>query len=82
MSQDDELTTVLNLITEALGEHNQILVNHQKHLVRLSTEVAVISNTVKDLKAAGSLDSNNAEFFASMNTRLAAISSAIKQAKS
>jgi uncharacterized coiled-coil protein SlyX len=77
----DYATTILSKITDALEEHSKILVNHQKHLEQLSTEVAVISNRVKDLEAAGSLDSNDAEFLVAMSERLKAIST-ILDAKS
>ncbi len=76
MNQDDAATTVLSQIADALEEHSKILVNHQKHLERLSTEVAV-SNRVKDLEAAGSLDSNDAEFLAAVSERLKAISTTL-----
>jgi len=76
MNQDDA-TTILSLITDTLEEHSKILVNHQKHLERLSTEVAVISNRVKDLEAAGSLDSNDAEFLAAVSERLKDISTTL-----
>ena len=77
MNQDDAATTVLSQIADALEEHSKILVNHQKHLERLSTEVAVISNRVKDLEAAGSLDSNDAEFLAAVSERLKDISTTL-----
>lgn len=77
MNQDDAATTILNQIADALEKHNKILANHQKHLERLSTEVAVISNRVKDLEAAGSLDSNDAKFLAAVSGRLKAISTTL-----
>jgi len=77
MNQDDAATTVLSQITDVLEEHNKILVNYQRHLERLSTEVAVISHRVKDLEAAGSLDSNDAEFVAFVSERLKAISTTL-----
>ena len=51
--------------------------NHQKHLERLSTEVAVISNKVKDLEVAGSLDSNDTDFLRDVSGRLKAISTTL-----
>jgi hypothetical protein len=76
--QDDAATTVLTQITDALEVHSKSLVNHQRHLERLSTEVAVISNRVKDLEAAaGSLDSNDAKFLAGVSKRLKTISTTL-----
>jgi hypothetical protein len=78
MNQDDA-TTILSQITDALEKHSKILVNHQKHLERLSTEVAVISNRVKDLAAAGSIDSNDAEFLVAVSKRLKGISTTLEK---
>ncbi len=77
MNQDAAATTVFSQIADALEAHCKILENHQKHLERLSTEVAAISNSVKDLKAADSLDSNDAKFLVAMSERLKAISTTL-----
>jgi uncharacterized coiled-coil protein SlyX len=79
MNQDCTTTTIFSKITDALEEHSKILVNHQKHLERLSTEVAVISNRVKDLAAAGSIDSNDAEFLVAVSERLKGISTTLEK---
>jgi uncharacterized coiled-coil protein SlyX len=77
MNQYCVTTTILSEITDALEEHSKILVNHQKDLERLSSDVAVIRNRVKDLEAAGSLDSNDAEFLVAVSERLKAISTTL-----
>jgi uncharacterized coiled-coil protein SlyX len=83
-NNEDVATTILSQITDALEEHNKILLahrtyieRHQKHLERLSGEVAEITNKVKDLEAAESLDSSDAKFIAGVSARLKAISNAI-----
>jgi hypothetical protein len=77
MTQEDAATTILSLITDVLQEHSEILVNHQKHLVRLSSEVAAIKNSMKYLKAANSLNSSDPEFLTAVSGRLKAISSTL-----
>jgi uncharacterized coiled-coil protein SlyX len=76
-NDEDVATTILSQITNALEEHNKILAAHRKHLERLSGEVAGIKNKVKDLEAAGSLDSSDAKFIEGVSARLKAISNAI-----
>lgn len=82
-NDEDVATTVLSQIADALEEHNKIfaahrtyLERHQKHLERLSGEVAEIKNKVKDLEAAGSVSSSD-ELLASVSVRLKAISNAV-----
>jgi len=77
MTQDNAATTVLSLITNAIEEHNKTLVNHQRHLERLSREVAIISNRLKDFEIAGSSNSNDAKFLADVSERLKAISTTL-----
>jgi len=78
MNDDDVTTTVLTQIADTLEEHNKILAAHQKHLERLSGEVAGLNNKVKEVEAANSLDSSDAKFLASVSARLKAISSTLK----
>ena len=75
--QDDAATTVLTQITDALEVHSKSLVNHQRHLERLSREVAIISNRLKDFEIAGSSNSNDAKFLADVSERLKAISTTL-----
>jgi uncharacterized coiled-coil protein SlyX len=75
---DDEATTILTQIADTLEEHNKILATHQKHLERLSGEVAGLNNKLKEVEAANCLDSNDKKFLASVSARLKAISATIK----
>ena len=77
MNDDDVTTTILTQIADALEEHNKILEAHQKHLERLSGEVAGLNNKVKEVEAANSLDSSDAKFLISLSDRLKAISNAL-----
>jgi len=78
MNDDEDVTTtVLAQIADALELHNKILADHQKHLQRLSGEVAGIKKKVEDLEVAGSLDSSDAKFIAGVSARLKAISSTL-----
>jgi len=74
---DDVTTTVLTQIADTLEEHNKILAAHQKHLERLSGEVAGLNHKVKEVEAANTLDSSDAKFLASVSARLKAISSTL-----
>ena len=65
-------------ITDTLEEHNKILAAHQKHLERLSRDVAILNNKVKEVEVANSLDSSDAKFLASLSARLKTISSTVK----
>ena len=78
MNDADAATTILTEIADALEEHNKILEAHQKHLERLSGEVAGLNNKVKEVEAANSLDSSDAKFLASVSARLKTISSTLK----
>jgi cell division protein FtsB len=79
MKDDDAATIILDQIADTLEEHNRVLANHQKHLERLSREVAELNSRVKDLEAAGSLDSSDAKFLAGVSSRLKAISRGASQ---
>jgi uncharacterized coiled-coil protein SlyX len=74
----DESVTVLTQITDVLEEHNKIFAAHQKHLERLSGEVAELNRKVKEVEGANSLDSSDTQFLANVSARLKAISSTIK----
>ena len=78
MNDDDVTTTVLTQIADTLEEHNKIFAAHQKHLERLSGEVAELKNKVEEVEAANSLDSSDAQFLVSVSARLKAISSTLK----
>jgi uncharacterized coiled-coil protein SlyX len=75
---EDEATTVLTQIADTLEAHNKILATHQKHLERLSGEVAGLNSKLKEVEAANGLDSNDKKFLASVSARLKAISATIK----
>ena len=77
MNDADAATTILTEIADALEEHNKILEAHQKHLERLSGEVAGIKKKVEDLEAAGSLDSSDVKFIAGISAPLKTISSTL-----
>jgi uncharacterized coiled-coil protein SlyX len=77
MNQDDAATTVLRLITDAIEENNKKLVNHQNHLERLSTEIALIRNRGKDLERARFLASNATDLLRAVCERLKAISTTL-----
>lgn len=77
MNDDDLDTTILTQICDTLEQHNKILGANQKHLVRLSGEVAELKGIVKELMAANSLDSSDAKFLISLSDRLKAISNAL-----
>jgi hypothetical protein len=77
MQDDDVTTTILSQIADALEEHTKILATHQKHLERLSGEVAGIKKKVEDLEAAGSLDSSDVKFIAGISAPLKTISSTL-----
>jgi uncharacterized coiled-coil protein SlyX len=78
MTDDDEVTTILTQIADALEEHNKILAAHQKHLERLSREVAILNDRVKQIEVANSLNPSDAKFLASVSARLKAISSTLE----
>jgi uncharacterized coiled-coil protein SlyX len=78
MNDDDVTTTVLTQITDTLEEYNKILAAQQKHLERLSEEVAELKNKVKEVETANSLNSSNEKFLASITERLKVISSTVK----
>jgi len=77
VKQDDAGTTVLRLITDALEENNKNLVNHQNHLERLSTEIALIRNRGKDLERAHFLASNATDLLRAVCERLKTISTTL-----
>jgi uncharacterized coiled-coil protein SlyX len=77
-NDDDVTTTVLTQITDTLEEYNKILAAQQKHLERLSEEVAELKNKVKEVETANSLNSSNEKFLASITERLKVISSTVK----
>jgi uncharacterized coiled-coil protein SlyX len=78
MNDDDVTTTILTQIADTLDEHNKILAAQQKHLERLSGEVAELKNKVKEVETANSLNSSDEKFLASVSARLKAISSTVK----
>jgi uncharacterized coiled-coil protein SlyX len=78
MNDDDVTTTVLTQIADTLEEYNKILAAQQKHLERLSEEVAELKNKVKEVETANSLNSSNEKFLASITERLKVISSTVK----
>ncbi len=78
MNDDDETITILTQIADTLEAHNTILAAQQKHLERLSREVAELKNKAKEVQTANSLNSRDAKFLASVSGRLKAISSTLK----
>jgi len=77
MNQDDAVATTLSKITDELERLSKISVNHQKHLERLSSDVAAICNRVKNLETGNATNLSDTKFLASVTERLKAISNSL-----